>query len=592
MESTAVHHAFTLVDWFVVFGYLALTTWIGHALRGKQGTIRDFFLGGRSLPWPAVTGSIIATEISALTFIGVPGTVFAVGGDFTYLQWGMGSIIARFAVGYWLVPIYYQQEIYSPYDYMGGKLGERIKRLVTVLFSLGAILGQSVRVLVTAIILKVVTGMSIELCIIIIGVFAIGWTWMGGMRTVIWTDVVQFFLFVGGGLLALFWIIGHVAGGWSTIAELNRDAEVIEFVWQEEGEAVGVTHKETAYLVEKEEGEKVWQVTVKRDSKGAPEVIGVVEGTGDNRSVVVGDKSVAATVSNQNKMKIWDLRWRDSETGALLSFTLWIAIFAMPFQNFAAFGTDQLMAQRIFCCRDAKDARKAILWSSVSQLITILMLLVSAGLYAWYQREAIGSAEFALFVEDKNNVFPVWITKVLPMGLAGLLIAGAFAAAISSLDSILAALSQTTLSAIHGREKFEHDQGSAQMVWQSRLMVVGWGLGLSLFAIFLNQLYQEDKNLILFAFRMVSYTYGPMLGILLLAIAPVPKSQLGIILGSGVSILVTALVLPDLYNFLHLIGIHSASPPSTFPFPWFFPINAAITFVFGWGLGVLRREDT
>jgi len=591
MESQPVHFDFTLIDWFVVFGYLAFTTWIGHALRGKQGTIRDFFLGGRSLPWPAVTGSVIATEISALTFIGVPGTVFAVGGDFTYLQWALGSIIARFAVGYWLVPLYYEKEIYSPYDFMGDRLGQAIKKLVTVLFSVGAVLGQSVRVLVTAIILKVVTGMSIELCIVIIGIFAIGWTWMGGMRTVIWTDVVQFFLFVGGGLLALFWIIGGLNGGWSDIAELNREAEIIEFTWQPGDEAAATSHRETVYLVENEDGEAVRQVTVERDSSDAPTLTGVVVGTGENMQVQVeGREPVPATVSIQNKMKVWDLRWVDSETGQLLTFTLWVALFAMPFQNFAAYGTDQLMAQRIFCCRNEQDARKAVIWSSVSQLITVLMLLVSAGLYAWYQRQSIGPSEFSYFVQDKNNVFPVWITTVLPAGLSGLLIAGAFAAAISSLDSILAALSQTTLSAIHGRDKFENEQGSTAMVWQSRLMVVGWGIALALVAILLNQIYKQDKNLIYFAFRMVSYTYGPMLAILFLAIAPVPKSKLGIIIGTAFSIVLTALVLPDLYIVLNLLGF-DAQAPRGIAFPWFFPINAAITFGFGVVFGYFENKS-
>ncbi|MEM1295245.1 MAG: hypothetical protein AAGH89_07760 [Verrucomicrobiota bacterium] len=567
----SVHEFFTTIDWVVVFLYLAFTTWVGHALRGKQGTIRDFFLGGRSLPWQAVTGSIIATEISALTFIGVPGTVFAVNGDFTYLQWAIGSVIARFAVGYWLVPLYYEREIYSPYDFMGNRLGESIKKLVTMLFSVGAILGQSVRVLVTAIILKVVTGMPIEICIVIIGLFAIGWTLMGGMRTVIWTDVVQFFLFLGGGILALIWLISGIGGGWGSIADTNREADVIEFVWKDK------TLKETVYQVKNETGEASTLVAVERTKEGMPTLTGVVT-LGDSPNIAIGDETVPATVTTRNKMKLWDFRAIDPETKGFLIFTFWIALFAMPFQNFAAFGTDQLMAQRMFCCENASAARKSILWSSVSQLITVLMLLVSAGLYAWYQARPLSEAEFGLFVQDKNNVFPVWITTVLPVGLSGLLIAGAFAAAISSLDSILAALSQTTLSMIYGREKFEHDQGSKEMVWKSRAMVISWGIGLSLFAILLNVLYQMgEKNLIGFAFRMVSYTYGPMLGILLCAILPVRASTIGIMIGTAISILLASLMLPDLYNVLKIMGIEG-KPITSVPFPWFFPVNAAITF--------------
>ena len=308
-----IHEHFGTVDWIVVFAYMALTTMIGHALRGEQATIKDFFLGGKSLPWPAVSGSIIATEISALTFIGVPGGVYALTGNFTYLVWGIGSIIARFIVGFYLVPLYYKKEIFSPYDYMGNQLGERVKRLVTVLFSLGSILGQSVRVLVTAIILQVVTGMDMITCIVVIGVFAVIWTLMGGMRTVIWTDVMQFFVFIAGGLIALIWLINSL--GWDSIVSINTSA-------------VG------------EDGEVI------------------------------------------NKMKWFDMTSPFEKP--MMQYTFWVAIFAMPFQNLAAFGTDQLNAQRMFCCGSESEARKAIVWSSVSQVITLLMLVVGAGLFAWY----------------------------------------------------------------------------------------------------------------------------------------------------------------------------------------------------------------
>ncbi|MCS7009636.1 MAG: hypothetical protein NZL93_06835, partial [Chthoniobacterales bacterium] len=118
MESVSLHTHFTGTDWGVLAAYLLLTTLLGHLLRGRQATIRDFFLAGRSLPWPLVAASIIATEISALTFIGVPGIVFAAGGNFTYLQWAIGSIIARFLVAFFFVRAFYEREIYSPYDYM------------------------------------------------------------------------------------------------------------------------------------------------------------------------------------------------------------------------------------------------------------------------------------------------------------------------------------------------------------------------------------------------------------------------------------------------------------------------------------------
>jgi SSS family transporter len=456
---------------------------------------------------------MIATEISALTFIGVPGGVFALQGDWTYLQWGIGSVIARFAVGWWLVPLYFKNEIYSPYDYMGAKLGEGVRRLVTGLFSLGAILGQSVRVLVTAIILTTVTGMRMETCIMAIGAFAVVWTLMGGMRTVIWTDVIQFCIFICGGLLAFGWLVGHL--GWDSIVEINRHA-------------------------------------------------------GPDDSI--------------DKMRIFNFTppWN----APLLHYTFWVGVIAMPFQNFAAFGTDQLNAQRIFCCGNAKDARKAMVWSSVSLLTTLLMLAVGSGLFAWYQTKGLTPDEAAKFAEDSNFVFPVWITTVLPPGLTGLILAGAFAAAISSLDSVLAALSQTSLSAWYGREKLERESHGPAMVRRSRLMVVVWAAVLSGCAILLAGGYaqNDNKNLIDLAFGMVAYTYGPLLGILLAAILPGRRSLNGLFAGTALSILLVAWMRPELGQLLDAIGLRSVADclRETQPqlaFPWFYPVNAAITFI-------------
>lgn len=513
MLISAIETHFTNLDWAVVIGYMLLTTWIGHALSGKNATIRDFFLGGRSLPWWAVSGSMIATEISALTFIGVPGGVFALKGDWTYLQWGIGSIIARFAVGYWLVPLYFKEEIYSPYDYMGARLGEGVKRLVTGLFSLGAILGQSVRVLVTALILETVTGLSPTTCILAIGAFAVIWTLLGGMRTVIWTDVIQFGIFLFGGLLAFGWLVGTI--GLDTIWTVN---------------------------------------------------------------------SAAGPDGDINKLRIFDFTFPwDSP---LLHYTFWVGVIAMPFQNFAAFGTDQLNAQRIFCCGNEKDARKAVIWSSVSLLTTLLMLAVGSGLFAWYAVKGLSPDEAAKFAENSNYVFPVWITTVLPPGITGLILAGAFAAAISSLDSVLAALSQTSLSAIYGREKLEKEAHGKVMVFRSRMAVVIWAAILSGVAILLAGGYadSENKNLIDLAFGMVAYTYGPLLGVLLAAILPGRRNMNGLYLGVAVSILIVAWIRPELGQILNAIGCSGLSEYLTsirpnIAFPWFYPINGAITFL-------------
>jgi SSS family transporter len=501
--SVATH--FTGLDWGVIAGYLLLTSWIGHALRGKQATIRDFFLGGRRLPWPAVTGSIIATEISALTFVGVPGMVFAAKGDFTYLQWALGSVIARFIVAIWFVRVFYQREIFSPYDYIGHRLGDGAKRLTTLLFFLGSILGQSVRLLVTALVLRTCTGIDFHLCIWIIGGFAVLWTLMGGMTTVIWTDVVQFGVFVLGGVLALLWIVGSLDGGWAALIS-------------QAGEA--------------------------------------------------------------GKLRILNL-----STDPAVEFTLWVGLLAMPFQNMAAFGTDQLNAQRIFCCRNASDASKAMIASCVSQLITILMLFVGAGLFVYYLHHPPGPGEQALFKESPDYVFPVWITTVLPPGLSGLILAAAFAAAISSLDSILAALSQTFISLFHTPEQLE-SMDQKKLVFRSRVAVCVWGIILCAFAVALDHL-RGNINMVNLAFGMVSYTYGPLLGMFLLALSPLKRDARGLWIGLGLSLLLALWIRPDLYTILKNFGVITAEQAIAWKpaisYAWLFPSTCLLTL----GCGVL-----
>jgi len=529
---TGLHDYFTWIDWAVVLAYLGLTTLVGHRMAGKQASIKDFFLGGRSLPWQAVSGSIIATEISGVTFIGVPGAVMALNGDFTYLQWAMGSIIARIIVGFFFVRVFYEKEIFSPYDYMGNQLGKKVKTLATVLFTVGSILGQSVRVLVAALPLKVVTPLPFEWCIVIIGVFAIGWTLMGGMRTVIWTDVMQFGLFVIGGLVALFWMINGFEEGWKTLFE------------------------------------------------------------------------TASSVTLPNGDVIDKTRVFDFSLDPALKYTFWVALIAVPFQNVNAFGVDQLNAQRMFCCRSAGDARKAIIWSSLGQFITILMLLVGAALFAFYQTHPPtdsliidGMAWKDGQPKNEDNVFPIWIVTQLPVGLRGLILAGVFAAAISSLDSILAALSQTTLSLLHITDEERSVKQHQRLVSLSRWFVIIWGVLLTGFTFVLLVVQKKAEIPILpLAFGMTTYTVGPLLGMFLVALLGKGRgSFIGLATGSVISFVLVLFVRTDVWVLFMNDGMAKTLSrlPSydlidkvpmgiepTLSFVWMWPITTIITVAF------------
>ncbi|MFG0320689.1 MAG: hypothetical protein ACF8XB_25675 [Planctomycetota bacterium JB042] len=473
----------TALDWGVMLAYFVATTWIGARLAGEQATIRDFFLGGRKLPWPAVAGSIVATEISAVTFVSVPFVVFRDGGDFTYLQLGViGSLLARLVVGYVLVPAYYRREIFSPYDYMGNRLGPGVRRVTTALFSLGGILAQSARVYLTAIVLELLlaesvygpleaaTGIStLAWAIGTIGVVAIAWTLLGGISTVIWTDVALFLVFLGGAVAAIVVIALRLDGGFAEIVDVGRAAGKFRFL--------------------------------------------------------------------------------DAAPDPTKTYTIWTAAIASTWFMTGIFGTDQLMAQRMFCCRSERDARKAIVASWLGNGVTATVMLVGVGLFAFYRAYPMEGETAALFAANPERIFPIFILEEIPPGLTGLILAGIFAAAISSLDSILAALSQTTMSAFVLRDgdaaAATEDDERRHVRW-SRLLVIGWGLALCGAALVAEKVHAFYPSLLDLALALAAYTAGGLLAGFLLAFLPLRTDGTGFLWSAPLSVLlVLALVWPQ-----------------------------------------------
>ena len=176
----------------------------------------------------------------------------------------------------------------------------------------------------------------------------------------------------------------------------------------------------------------------------------------------------------------------------------------------------------------------------------------------------------------------------VPTGVSGLILAGAFAAAISSLDSILAALSQTSLSIIYGRERMEAEGEGDEMVRKSRIAVCVWGVILTLAGLVLWWIYtnNKDSDLIGLAFGMVAYTYGPLLGVLMAALLPLRPSTRGLVVGTFLSVCLVAWFRPELMIVLRSIGMEDLADWLTLYRPvlaseWFFPLNAALTYFAG-----------
>lgn len=482
---------FSGIDWVIVGLYFLGTTWIGHHLKGQQQTPHDFFLGGRRLPWYAVTASIIATTISAVTFIGVPAFIFAAGGDFTYLQLAIGGIIAKLLIARFLIPRYYAREFYSPYDFISEQLGARAGRLTAIMFIVGGILGQSVRVYATALVLELLTGWSMGWSIVAITLFAILWTWMGGVAAVIWTDFVQFFVLLFGGVAALIFTLTALPDGFASLWEVGRQ---------------------------------------------------------------------------EDKLTLLDL-----STDPRVAFTFWAALIALPFQGIAVYGADHLFTQRLLCCKDSRTAKKALLWSIAGECIPALMLLVGLGLFAFYSFTPLDPT-LAILVEEQNDrIFPLFIIHEMTEGLRGLIIAGILSAAISSLDSILAALSQISLTMFY-KPFVNPDREESHYLGVSRLFVIIWGLALAAIA---WQFTKSGSDIITLAFTMTTYTLGPMLGLFFASLI----SSRYRVSGIGQAVVASVLLIlcinqPQLLN--PLLSTNFDQP--LLAWPWLFPIGALCCF--------------
>ena len=161
----------------------------------------DYFLAGRTLPWPVAMLSIVATETSVLTFISVPGLAYR--GDWTFLQLSIGYIIGRICVSIFLLPQYFKYGISSIYEILGKKFGKDIQKVASSIFLITRILADGVRFLATAVIVQLITGWSLPFSVLIIGLVTLIYTLNGGIRTVVWVDSVQFMLYLVGGVLSI-----------------------------------------------------------------------------------------------------------------------------------------------------------------------------------------------------------------------------------------------------------------------------------------------------------------------------------------------------------------------------------------------------
>lgn len=213
--------AFTPLDLAVLIAYLAGVTIFGIWIGGRQRDAQDYFLAGRGLPWWAICFSIVATETSALTFISVPATAYTSG--LWMIQLTLGYLIGRIAVAALLLPGYFRGELTTAYALLETRFGEVTRRFASLIFMVTRALGDSVRIFAAAIPIALITGQPYWVAILLTGVLTLAYTYYGGLRAVVWIDVIQFGLYLFGGIAALYLLLRLVPGGWEGILTPARE---------------------------------------------------------------------------------------------------------------------------------------------------------------------------------------------------------------------------------------------------------------------------------------------------------------------------------------------------------------------------------
>ena len=212
----------TWLDYVVIAGYLLAITAFGSWFARFQKTTRDYFLTGRSVPWWAICFTIVATETSTLSFIGVPAGAYA--GNMTFLQLALGYIAGRFLVSVLFIPAYFRGELFTSYELLQRRFGPSVKNAAAIIFVVTRTLADGIRLLATALVISVVTQVPVPWTIVLLGAAMIVYTVRGGVAAVIWTDVVQMFVYVAGALVVFVALLWRIPGGWATVAAAGEAA--------------------------------------------------------------------------------------------------------------------------------------------------------------------------------------------------------------------------------------------------------------------------------------------------------------------------------------------------------------------------------
>ncbi len=454
----------TLIDWSIVALYFAAVVGGGVALsRRPTRSMSDYFLGGNQMSAWLVMFSVIATTQSAATFLGGPDYGFR--GDYTYLGASVGAVLASLVATRYLLGRFYALKVTTVYELLATRYGEQAKRAAGGMYLIGRVFASGARVYIAALAVAMMLFFNIEpqsviLAVCVIAVFSLGLTLMGGVRSVIWSDLGQFVVYFGAALIALFSLWSQLPLTLTEIIAALRAAPV---------ESVGET--------------------------------------------------VGATPQVMNKLVLFNFSLDFAKP-----FTVWAIFTGIFLLNLGNFGLDQDTTQRLLTCRDAKAAGRAMIASAlVSIPIVFVFVTIGQLLHLRYERPELMASAGALLPEfngESITVFMSYILSEMPAGVRGLATAGIVAAAISTMTSGLGAMSSVLISDFY-RPWREARTGAdpGHYVFAGRCGMVLFAFLLAAMAVlcFYWQRY-TDMALLEFALAVMAFAYSGLLGVFFTAV--------------------------------------------------------------------------
>ncbi len=535
-------------DLLVIGAYFVAILGIGVYFSRKSGDVSEFTLGGRSIPWWAVLASILASEISAGTFFGTPGEGFHLR-NFTYAQLLVGYIFARFVVSGVFIPAFYRHNVVSIYEFLETRFGPRTRRVASAVFLLTRALASGSRLWVPTVLIVILWNLANPgqqlgawdqfwlsgAALVVVSLLTAMYTAIGGIKAVIWTDVIQIGVLFGALGFSLWYLLGHIPGGWEGAKAYLTQPGDLQFL-RVNGDSV-----EKAMAAAKEAGGAVPEFTF----------------------------------------------WERCRSVLESEYTIWAALFGSMFTTMATHGTDQDMVQRMLTAKNKRESARATILSGLADFPVVFAVLAIGILLSVYYQNVVTDPLLprnAKGEPESSQIFPHFVLTVMPGGLRGLVVAGVLATTMGSLGTALNSLATSYCRDFHFRWfGTSEDEGARVTVIRKAtvafaLVLIGIGLGTAYV-----KAHNPGLRIIPIILGSFGYTYGSLLGIFMVGLFTKTRgNERGNLMAMAAGFVVVA-VLSDLHT--GLVRLVWAGCPDLRPawlpvveFPWRILFGTVVTF--------------